>query len=140
MSNRDFANFKDPSDTFENPQATETMREKVYDATSRLKEKASDMTRMAGEKLGETRESAANTLDKTASQVRERSTHMSNPTMSKVTSTLADGLERTSVYLRSGGTNEVRSDIEKLVKSRPAESIIGALAIGYLAGRMFKRR
>lgn len=117
-----------------------TMRDKLYDATSRIKDKAADMGRAASGKFEETRDSAASALNNTASQVREGGRGMANEKLGKVAATVADGLERTSTYLRPGGMSEVCHDVEGLVKSHPTETILGALAVGFLLGKTITRR
>lgn len=139
MSTQEFENRYDDVNFEEQPK-TASMRDKLYDASSRLRDRAADMTRMAGQRIDDTRRSAADGLRNTASEVRQSSTGMSNPTLSSAASKVADGLERSSVYLREGGMDAARSDVEKLVREKPAHTLIGALAIGFIAGKLLSRR
>jgi ElaB/YqjD/DUF883 family membrane-anchored ribosome-binding protein len=141
MSNRDFESFDSTSNEPQRPETdTASARDRLYDASSRIKDRAADLGRMAGEKLGDTRTTAADTLGRTATQIRDSSATMSNQTMGRVTSKVADGLERGSMYLRTGGMDQARTDVEGMVRSRPAESILGALAVGFIVGKLFTRR
>jgi hypothetical protein len=114
------------------------VRENITDVTSRIRERT-ETGRSASERIHEGGERMADTISRTARKVRESAAHSENPTMSKVALKTASGLERGAEYLRHGGLNEVRADVEDFVRTRPAESLIAALAAGFLLGKIIRR-
>jgi ElaB/YqjD/DUF883 family membrane-anchored ribosome-binding protein len=50
----------------------------------------------------------------------------------------ADRLEDVSGYMREHEVSDMMSDLESLVRSHPTESLVVALAAGFLLGRALK--
>lgn len=51
----------------------------------------------------------------------------------------ADSLENTASYLRKNKVGDMVDDISGLVKAYPTVALIGAVVVGFAAGRMLRR-
>jgi ElaB/YqjD/DUF883 family membrane-anchored ribosome-binding protein len=56
----------------------------------------------------------------------------------KAGTTVASGMERTAEYLREHDTQAVLSDVEAYVKNHPAQALVGAVALGFVIGRVMR--
>jgi len=50
----------------------------------------------------------------------------------------AAGMERTAQYLRDRGTAEMWDDVEAYVRVHPVQGIAGAVAAGFIVGRILR--
>jgi ElaB/YqjD/DUF883 family membrane-anchored ribosome-binding protein len=97
---------------------------------AQAKEKAIDTADKAVDKTAEGMESAADT-------VREKLGSSSGVTGTAATK-LADGMEKTSGYLREHDTQEIMEDVDRYIREHPTQAIIGAVAVGFVIGRMLR--
>jgi len=114
------------------------MREKdrLADMASKVKDKAAQVADTVSEKVGHQREYAAEGLDRAASTIRERAENVpGGPKVVNLTRGIADGMESTASYLRGHDFNEMGKDVMNLCRRYPTQSVVAALAIGFLIGR-----
>ena len=97
---------------------------------SQAREKAMDTADQAVDKAAEGMESAADT-------VREKLGSSSGVTGTAATK-LADSMEKTSGYLREHDTQEIMEDVDRYIREHPTQAIIGAVAVGFVIGRMLR--
>jgi ElaB/YqjD/DUF883 family membrane-anchored ribosome-binding protein len=99
------------------------------DAAASTKDKAMDTADQALDKAAGGMESAADTL-------REK---VGDSGVTGAAGTrLADGMEKTAGYLRDHNTQEILEDLDRYVKEHPTQALIGAVAVGFVIGRMFR--
>jgi ElaB/YqjD/DUF883 family membrane-anchored ribosome-binding protein len=126
------------------------MKDKAADAASMAKDKATEMagtasekarqaTGAATEKLDAQRDTVAGGLDTVATTLRDKAeTIPGGDKTTQAAQTAADKLETASTYLRQHEVNDMMSDLETMVRTHPTESLVVALAAGFLLGRALK--
>ena len=109
-------------------------------APSRLRDEASALGQNALDALDSGRGAAARGVQSTADAL--RSTADALPTSPKVKD-FADGaarmLDGTARYLRDRQPKDMLGDFHAQAKANPVAFLIGAVAVGFLAGRMLRR-
>ncbi len=112
------------------------MTDKAGDYVDTAKEKAGQARAAVMEQTEQGRQKAATGLDSAADQLRER---LSGEGMQgQVGTKVADSLEKTADYLREHETSEIWDDIEQYVQDHPMQAAVGALAAGFLIGRVIR--
>jgi methyl-accepting chemotaxis protein len=132
FDDRQFSNRTADTDS----QTINDVKDRVSEMTSKMKDKASQMTDTVAEKLGQQRETAADTLERAATTIHENAASV--PGGAKVvnlTHSIADGMESTASYLRAHDFSEMGKDIMDVCRRYPAQSLVAAVAIGFLIGR-----
>ncbi len=112
--------------------------DKLSDAATQAKAKVSNLGRTAADKIDQNRDAAAGGLASAASTLHEKADAL--PGGEKVTSlahTAADKLSSTADYVRQNDVNSMMSDLERLVKNNPGQSLLAAAVVGFLLGRTF---
>ena len=79
---------------------------------------------------------AAEGLEKAANQLRTRAEDGAVP--EKVGVRVADGLDRTSQYLRDHEAQEIWNDVERLIKEHPVQAAVSAAVAGYVVAKLVK--
>ena len=103
--------------TFESTaDAIKSAAARIGDATSRVQDTASALGHRAVSAIDAQRANAANGLDGTAT-----------------------GLHATAGYIRENRVKDMVADVTAYVKAHPAQALIGAVAVGFIAGRMLRR-
>jgi ElaB/YqjD/DUF883 family membrane-anchored ribosome-binding protein len=105
-------------------------KETVSQTASQAAEKATEMADQAREKTAGGMESAADT-------VREQVAGKGG-IQETVGTTAADTMEKTASYLRENDTQAMLNDIENYVREHPAQAVLGAVAVGFLVGRILR--
>jgi ElaB/YqjD/DUF883 family membrane-anchored ribosome-binding protein len=119
--------------------AAGTAKDKMSDAAGTATEKARQVTGTATEKLDAQRDTVAGGLDTVASTLRERAeTIPGGERTTQAAQTVADRVEEASSYLRQHEVSDIVSDLENYVRTHPTESLIAALAAGFLLGRALR--
>lgn len=83
------------------------------------------------------RESAAEGMETAAEKIRERASG-SEGVQGKAGTKLAEGMEKTAGYLREHDTQEIMGDLERFVREHPTQSVLAAVALGFVIGRMMR--
>ncbi|MFN8585068.1 MAG: DUF883 C-terminal domain-containing protein [Dehalococcoidia bacterium] len=112
------------------------------DAAGKASEMAGQMKSMTEDAAGRAkdaaetgRESAADGLDKMASNVRERAGDgMAGAAMERA----ADGMGAAAGYLKEHETGEIWDDLERYVREHPMQAVAAAVATGIVVGRVLR--
>jgi hypothetical protein len=139
-------------------------RESLGGGSDRFERKAEDMKESAREKLDSTRESAREKLNATKEkaynlkstladkleQGAEKLRHKADTTTvtevgadterkaRKASDKVASGMENTAQWLRTADVDSMKSGLESQVRSNPGRTLLVALGLGYVVGRMFR--
>jgi ElaB/YqjD/DUF883 family membrane-anchored ribosome-binding protein len=82
------------------------------------------------------RESAATSLDSAASGIRAKADSLpGGPDVSRFARRAADKIGGAAQYLRDHEVKDMMSEVQSFVKEHPAQALLGAAVIGFLAGR-----
>jgi vacuolar-type H+-ATPase subunit H len=122
---------------------TKDTGEIVQDAkntVSNLTTQASQTASQLGEKATDTANSAMNStassMQTLAQTVRENAP---SGKVGEYAHTTATALEKGADYLQHTNVDDVRNDLEALIRRRPVESLLVGLGIGFLLARAFRR-
>ena len=131
-------NYNGGTATWDEPRQESTG---MQDQASELKDKAGEKASEYGAKLQETADAgidrAADGLEKAAGQLRTRAED-GGGVQEKVGVRVADGLDKTSQYLRDHEAQEIWTDVEQFVKEHPMQAAVGAAVAGYVVAKMMK--
>ena len=118
----------------------EEVKDRVSEMATKTKEKASEMADAVSEKLDEQRESAAEGLGRAASTLHQRADSVpGGPKVVNLTHSIADGMESTANYLREHDFSSMGEDLLAICRKYPTQSVMAALAAGFLLGRSARR-
>ena len=125
-----------PGNTSTTTGTMDMMKEKA----SEMKDKASEAGRAAGARMEEGRRSAAGALDRAADALHRKAEALpgGNKT-SDLAHNTADKLHNTAHYLREHDLRDMMGDFESVVRRRPGQALLGALAVGFLVGRVMRK-
>jgi ElaB/YqjD/DUF883 family membrane-anchored ribosome-binding protein len=111
----------------------------VADAASRAQEQAKRYGQRAMDAVESGRESAASTLDNAASGIRAKADSLpGGADVSRFARRAADKIGGAAQYLRDHEVKDMMSEVQSFVKEHPAQALIGAAVIGFLAGRSMR--
>jgi ElaB/YqjD/DUF883 family membrane-anchored ribosome-binding protein len=116
---------------------TSTVTEKASELTDSVSEKASQARERAMETADQAREKTAEGVESAAGTLREQ-VEGKGGIQEAAGTRLADGMERTATYLREHDTQTMMEDIERYVREHPTQAILGAVAAGFIIGRILK--
>jgi len=137
------ASFHDPlRDTTQTPifDAASRVGDKISDAAAAAKTAVSDLGRTAVDTADENRATAARKLETVASTLRQKVDNLRvGETVGGFAHSAADSLSSTADYVREHNVSRMMADLERLVKNNPGQSLLAAVAIGFLVGRAFSR-
>ncbi len=89
---------------------------------------------VAAEAFKSGRTATADMLDGAASRIGS-----SGDSMAHAAHATADRLASSATYVRDNGAKAMVGDIESMIKAHPGKFLIGAVVVGFLAGRAFRR-
>ncbi|HUG16960.1 MAG TPA: hypothetical protein VMM78_18270 [Thermomicrobiales bacterium] len=113
--------------------------EKVGEAAHTAREQAASAAHTAQQTVDGQRDTVAGGLDTVATQLRDRAEAIpGGDATTQAAQAAAVRLEGASEYVREHDVNDMLTDLERIVRSHPTESLIVAAAAGFLVGRMFK--
>jgi hypothetical protein len=108
----------------------------VADAASRAQEQAKRYGQRAMDAVESGRESAASSLDNAASGIRAKADSLpGGPDVSRFARRAADKIGGAAQYLRDHEVKDMMSEVQSFVKEHPAQALLGAAVVGFLAGR-----
>jgi rubrerythrin len=124
---------------------------KAREQMGSLAGKAQQMTQHAGDRARETARQAADTvrtraadgLDRAASKLDQLADRQGASGGAKARAAgaahgVADGIESTAEYLRSGDSEALRRDVEQQVRTSPAQTLLAAFGVGFVIGRILR--
>jgi ABC-type transporter Mla subunit MlaD len=106
------------------------MKDQVSDLAAKAREKAARVAETVSGKLDQQREAAADGLNRAASAIHDKANKAVN-----LTHNLADGMDSTASYLRDHDLNTMGQDVMNICRRYPTQSLVAALALGFLLGR-----
>jgi hypothetical protein len=107
--------------------STATLSSSIADASSRIQEKASDAFRAGRVATADSLDSAAASLNAGGDRVAD------------LAHSTADSLGASAKYVRKHDSRDMVHDIESLVRAHPGKALLGAVILGFFAGRAFSR-
>jgi hypothetical protein len=114
--------------------------DKIVDVTSKVKEKAGQMADKVSDTVDKTRDQAAEGLDRAASALHDNAEDIpGGPKVVSVAHTVADGMESAAQYLREANFEDMKEGLLETCRKYPGQTLLGALAIGFLVGRAVRR-
>jgi hypothetical protein len=116
------------------------VRNRVSEVAAKTKDKASQMADAVSDKLDQQRESAADGLGRVASTIHEKADRVpGGPKVVNFTHSIADGMESTATYLREHDLSKMGGELLTVCRKYPTQSLVAALAFGFLLGRSARR-
>ena len=129
--------------------ATPSLTASLADATERAEEKASDMFRTGRTATANALDTAADKITAGGDRVASAShafgdrvsaaSHTAGDRIAAASHTASDRLGSAASYVRVNNGKDMVGDIESLIKAHPGKFLIGAVVLGFLAGRAFSR-
>jgi ElaB/YqjD/DUF883 family membrane-anchored ribosome-binding protein len=110
----------------------------MSDMASRVTDKAADLGHKAVNAIDTQRGPAASGLDTAAASLHAGADKLP-PQAAPLVHQAADKLGATADYVRNNRMKDMLADVETYVKAHPTQSLLGAVVVGFLAGRMLKR-
>ena len=129
----------DPS-TGSGTSTTAGTMDKMKETASEIRNRASEAGRSAGARMEEGRRSAAGALDRAADALHRKAERIpGGMRTTDLAHTTADKLHNTAHYLRDHDLKDMMGDFENVVRRRPGQALLGALAVGFLVGRAIRK-
>jgi ElaB/YqjD/DUF883 family membrane-anchored ribosome-binding protein len=107
------------------------------DVKDTAKEKASQAGEKATEVVDQAREKTAEGAQSAADTIREQ-TAGKGGIQETVGTKAADTMETTASYLREHDTQAMLNDLENYIREHPTQAVIGAVALGFVVGRILR--
>ncbi len=144
-------------DTFNNPTSKSTTSTGEQDSQTasgmmdETKRRASEMASRAKSELNravetgktkadQARVSTASGLERAASKVQETANQLpGGETVQNAARSVASGMQQSATYLREHNFGDMQADVENFVRRHPRQSLIAALAAGFLLGQALRR-
>ncbi len=122
-------------------QTANDVRDKAMEGATRMKESVQDNVSSfrtgAMEQVEQSREKAAGGVESAAQQVRERVSGAGG-LQETAGVKVAESMDKTATYLREHDTKAIVTDFEQYAKEHPTQAIMGAVAFGFILGRILK--
>jgi len=118
----------------------EETKRKASEMGSRAKTELNRAVETGKNKADQARVSTASGLQRAASKVHETADRLpGGDKVHNVAHTVASGMERSATYLREHEFGDMQADAENFVRRHPGQSLIAALAAGFLLGQALRR-
>jgi hypothetical protein len=109
-------------------------------AGARAREGAAKLGQKAASAVDNGRSGAARGIHGTAESIRSASEYLpGGPSVRQFAGQAADTLDSTADYVRDTDATEMLEDLKEQARSNPLPFVVGALAVGFLVGRMMRR-
>lgn len=120
---------------------THTAMDEARTMADQARQSASEIASEAGDRAYEAaesgRQSAASGLERAAERVEQTAAGQQGmPAMAAERA--AEGMQSAAGYLREHDTAEVWQDVERYVRQNPVRSVLGAVAAGFVVGRILR--
>jgi hypothetical protein len=123
-----------PTEDFGESTQVSDVQERLAGFGSRIREKATQISGSVSQTADKQRENAARGLDRAATGLQEG---MGSAT--KVAHGVADSMKTTASYLRSHTFADMGNDLASVARRHPAQALISAVILGFVAGRLIRR-
>ncbi len=118
-------------------QAMGTAQEKGQQVADTAKQKAGQVTDQARATADQGMDTAASGLGLAADKLRQQGEQRGGP-MATTATTNADKLERASQYLREKDSDQIRNDLEALVRRKPVEAMLVVAGVGFVLPKVLQ--
>jgi ElaB/YqjD/DUF883 family membrane-anchored ribosome-binding protein len=132
-------NVGDVSDQIGN--AMDSTLAEASSVSGKIREKGSELGRKAVARIDERRVGVADGLEGAARGLHNRADSIAEggERVSRVTHEVADKVDNAARYVRDKDAKDMLANVESMVRAHPTRSLLAVLAVGYLAGRAFRR-
>lgn len=125
-------------------QATDTVKQVANDVRTKdaatlandAKQATADAGAAAAEKVDEAMSAAGQQMEGFANSVRENAP---SGKAGEVATSAADALERSGQYLQDADIDRVRTDLERVIREHPIETLLVGVGVGYMLARATRR-
>lgn len=118
-------------------EAADTLRTaNASELVDTAKQKAGEVLDTAAEKVDSAMTATGEHVERLASTVREKAPEGA---LGDVATTAADALEKSGRYLQQADLQQVRSDLERMIRDHPIEALLIGFGAGFLLARAFRR-
>lgn len=122
------------SDWIEQPKdALQKVKNAVSATTEKAQQKMGEVGRAVQETIDENRGTAAQKMQTVASKLHENADSVAG-----FAHTAAEKMEASADYVRDHNVKDMAADCEAFVRRHPGQSLIAAVAVGFLLGRAMK--
>ena len=119
---------------------TDVPQDSPSSTATRVRESAAKLGQKAVEAVDSGRSGAARGIHSTAETIRSAADSLpGGPKVRQFASQAAEKLDSTADYLREKQAKDMLEDLQEQTKAKPIPFLIGALAVGFIAGRMLRR-
>jgi ElaB/YqjD/DUF883 family membrane-anchored ribosome-binding protein len=129
-----------PEETYRRTSSTESAldeaRRRTEAATDDVQRKARETAERGADKIDQAMTKTGAQLNNLAHTMRER---RPQGQVGEMTTATADALERGGRYLQDHDLNDVRGDLEHMIRRYPMQSLLITAGLGFLAARKMKR-
>jgi ElaB/YqjD/DUF883 family membrane-anchored ribosome-binding protein len=117
-----------------------TVQDEALKTGRDLKSKAQQVGRNVRAKIDENRAPAAQKLRNAASALHQKADRLpGGETVAGVAHKTADTMQATAEYVRQHNLQDMMADVDTFVRKRPGQSLLAAVAAGFLIGRTLRR-
>ena len=109
----------------------------VQDKAQQAMDKAQDIGQQAADKADAATTTVGEKMTDVAQTIRQKAP--ATGTAANVADTAADTLERAGTYLQQQDLNDMRADLENIIRRYPVQSLLIGLGVGYLLARGTRR-
>ena len=127
------AELKDQASGMSTSDVVDTVKEKASD----LGDRAQEAGAQAAAKADDAMTATGDQMQTLAQTIREKAP--AEGRVGEVAQQAATALERSGTYLQQSDLNDVRGDLEQLVRRYPVQSLLVGLGVGYLLARATRR-
>lgn len=117
--------------------AAENLRDKAEDVAGDVRDKAQQVGSQVADKADAATTTVGDKMTDVAQTIRQKAP-VSGP-IADAADTAADTLQRAGTYLQQQDLNDMRADLEGIIRRHPIESLLIGLGIGYLLARSTRR-
>lgn len=108
--------------------------DRASNTAKQVKQRASDVGRNAVQAVDRGLDTAAQTLQSTASSLRNAGGGMGSGKVGDIANRAADKIEGAATYMREHDARDIMTDVEGAVRRNPGPSLMIAAAFGFLLG------
>jgi ElaB/YqjD/DUF883 family membrane-anchored ribosome-binding protein len=107
------------------------------DTGSQVSRTATQVKERAQDTADQAMDTAAGGMESTAGTIRDK-VEGQGGIQEKAGTAIADGMDKTAQYLREHDSQAVMQDMERYVRDHPTQAVLGALAVGFIVGRIIR--
>jgi ElaB/YqjD/DUF883 family membrane-anchored ribosome-binding protein len=113
------------------------VKDKATEIASDVRERASDAGAQAADTIDDAMTATGGRMTDAAQTIRDKAP--AEGKVADVAAVAATALERGGTYLQQSDLNDVQSDLERMIRQHPIETLLVGLGVGYLIARATRR-